>query len=79
MEEQVQPMNKSRIKHMPGRFELSAIARVQGFLSAYDTDQPAEILADIMHYCNSSGINFLGQVHLAESYVLEELSADSEV
>ena len=61
---------------MPGTFELSAILRVQGFLTAYDTDQPAEILADIMHYCNSSGIDFLGQVRLAESYVVEELSAD---
>ena len=79
MGEQVQPMNKSRIKLMPGTFELAAIQRVQGFLSAYDTDQPAEILADIMHYCNSSGINFLGQVHLAESYVVEELSADEAV
>ena len=76
MGEQVQPMNKSRIKHMPGTFEISAILRVQGFLTAYDTDQPAEILADIMHYCNSSGIDFLGQVRLAESYVVEELSAD---
>ena len=49
MGEQVQPMNKSRIKLMPGTFELAAIQRVQGFLTAYDTDQPAEILADIMH------------------------------
>ena len=64
---------------MPGTFELSAILRVRGYLSAYDTDQPAEILADIMHYCNSSGIDFLGQVRLAESYVVEELSADEEV
>ena len=61
---------------MPQTFELAAIERVRGFLSNYDTDQPAEILADVMHYCNSAGINFIGQVHLAESYVAEELSAD---
>jgi hypothetical protein len=45
-------------------------------LGNYDTDQPAEILADILHYCNNSGISILDQLRLAESYVEEELSVD---
>ena len=63
---------------MPGPFELQAIERVRGYLSNYDTNQPAEILADIMHYCNSAGVDFLDQVRLAESYVIEELSVDAD-
>lgn len=64
---------------MPGQFELAAIERVRGYLANYDTDQPAEILADILHYCNSSGINIYDQLRLAESYVEEELGADAEL
>jgi hypothetical protein len=62
---------------MPGTFEYLAIERVRGYLSNYDTDQPAEILADILHYCNNSGINIHDQLKLAESYVEEELSVDT--
>ena len=64
---------------MPGTFEASAIERVRGYLSNYDTNQPAEILADILHYCNSSGISIHDQLRLAESYVEEELSVDTEL
>jgi hypothetical protein len=64
---------------MPGHFELQAIERVRGYLSNYDTAQPAEILADILHYCNSSGINIQDQLKLAQSYVDEELSVDTEL
>ena len=61
---------------MPGIFESQAIERVRGYLGNYDTDQPAEILADILHYCNNSGISIHDQLRLAESYVEEELSVD---
>ena len=61
---------------MPGTFESQAIERVRGYLSNYDTDQPAEILADILHYCNNSGINFMNQLRVAEGYMEEELSVD---
>jgi hypothetical protein len=61
---------------MPGTFERSAIERVRGYLSNYDTNQPAEILADLLHYCNNSGINIHDQLVLAQSYVDEELSVD---
>ena len=59
---------------MPGTFEFLAIERVRGYLSNYDTNQPAEILADILHYCNNSGINIHDQLRIAEGYVEEELS-----
>jgi hypothetical protein len=59
---------------MPTTFEFLAIERVRGYLSNYDTDQPAEILADILHYCNNSGINIHDQLRIAEGYVEEELS-----
>jgi hypothetical protein len=61
---------------MPGTFEFLAIERVRGYLSNYDTNQPAEILADILHYCNNSGIDIHNQLRLAQSYVDEELSVD---
>jgi hypothetical protein len=61
---------------MPGTFEFLAIERVRGYLGNYDTDQPAEILADILHYCNNSGIDIHNQLRLAQSYVEEELSVD---
>ena len=64
---------------MPGLFESQAIERVRGYLGNYGTDQPAEILADILHYCNNSGIDFLDQLRLAEGYVAEELSVDTEL
>jgi hypothetical protein len=64
---------------MPGTFESSAIERVRGYLSNYDTNQPAEILADILHYCNNTGINIQDQLGLAQSYVDEELSVDTEL
>ena len=59
---------------MPATFEFLAIERVRGYLGNYDTDQPAEILADILHYCNNSGINIHDQLRIAEGYVEEELS-----
>jgi hypothetical protein len=64
---------------MPGLFESQAIERVRGYLANYGTDQPAEILADILHYCNNSGINIHDQLKLAQGYVDEELSVDTEL
>lgn len=50
-----------------------AINRVRGYLGNYDSDQPAEILTDILHYCRTYGIDFNDQLHIAEEYVNEEL------
>jgi hypothetical protein len=56
-----------------------AIARVKGYLVNYDTDQPAEILADIIHYCREMNIDLEYELDLAEQYVDEELSTDEEL
>ncbi len=50
-----------------------AINRVRGYLGNYDSDQPAEILADILHYCRTYGLDFDEQVYTAEGYVNAEL------
>lgn len=61
-----------------GYFVDNAVARVEEFLKKYDTDQPAEILADIIHYCQYHNIDFVTEVETANGYVLEELGADEE-
>lgn len=61
-----------------GYFVDNAVARVEEFLKKYDTDQPAEILADIIHYCRENNIDFVSEVELAMSYANEELSTDEE-
>lgn len=50
-----------------------SINRVREYFSNYDSEQPAEILADILHYCRTYGIDFDEQVFIAEEYVNEEL------
>ena len=56
-----------------------SVDRVERFLANYDTDQPAEILADIMHYCKAKGFDLAEQLNIAEDYVLEEQSFMEEV
>lgn len=59
-------------------FSEQAVERVNSYFKNYDTDQPAEIIADIVHYCQQKGINFYDEVELAVIYVSEELSYDAE-
>lgn len=56
-----------------------SVNRIDRFLANYETDQPAEILADIMHYCKAKGLDLAEQLNIAEDYVLEELSFMEEV
>lgn len=54
-----------------------AVDRVEQLLhnyDSYDTEMPAEILADIIHYCKVKGFDFADQLNIAESYVAEERS-----
>lgn len=51
-----------------------AVQRVENYLSNYDTGTPADILADIIHYCRANGIDFLDELDGAHGYVEEELS-----
>lgn len=59
-------------------FVKQAIARVQSYFKNYDTEQPAEILADILHYCRENDIDFEDELERAYGYVNEELSVDDE-
>ena len=59
-------------------FVKQALARVQSYFKNYDTEQPAEILADILHYCRENDIDFDEELDRAYGYVNEELSVDDE-
>lgn len=56
-----------------------AVNRIDQFLANYDSEQPAEILADIMHYCKANGYDIAEQMNIAQDYVLEEESMMEEV
>lgn len=61
------------------KFADEAIARVEAYFKNYDTEEVAEILADILHYVNKNNIDLHSQLALANQYVEEELSFDEEV
>ena len=56
-----------------------AVGRIDRFMHGYDSDHPAEILADIMHYCKAKGFDLAEQLSIAEGYVSEEESMMEEV
>lgn len=56
-----------------------ALNRVDRFLANYDSEQPAELLADIMHYCEAKGFDLAEQLNIAQSFVHEEQSMMEEV
>ena len=64
---------------MKSSFVESAIKRVEGYLNSYDTAQPAEIIADILHYCKRHSIDFAEETLKAEGYVQEEIGIDDEI
>lgn len=56
-----------------------AVNRIDRFMYGYDSEQPAELLADVMHYCREKGYDFAEQLNIAQSYVHEEQSMMEEV
>lgn len=60
-------------------FIQDAVDRIDRFMHSYDSEQPAEILADIMHYCKAKGYDLAEQLNIAEDFVLEEESMMAEV
>ena len=60
-------------------FEKLAVQRVEVMLMGGINERVADILADLIHYCNEWGIEFTDELMLAEQYVLEEQGVDSEV
>jgi len=57
-----------------------AVARVEGFLKSYDEQDVAELLADVLHYCESKAPDlwYCNVLDQARAYVDEELSFDEE-
>lgn len=56
-----------------------AVRRIDSIMYNYESDQPAEILADIMHYCKAKGFDLAEQLNIAEDFVMEEESMMEEV
>ena len=57
-------------------FIAEAIDRVESYFPNYDCHTPAEILADIIHYCRVKDIDFDEELRLAEGYADAELEMD---
>ena len=66
-------------------FKESAIQRVIKAMDSYDYDRPADLLADLIHFCDSQqGVDrgsdtFDEELRIAYSYVEDELGLDAEV
>ena len=66
-------------------FKESAIQRVIKAMDSYDYDRPADLLADLIHFCDSQqGVDrgsdtFEEELRIAYSYVDDELAQDAEL
>ena len=66
-------------------FKESAIQRVIKAMDSYDYDRPADLLADLIHFCDSQqGVDrgsdtFEEELRIAYSYVDDELGQDAEL
>jgi len=53
-----------------------AASRVRQLMKQTDMERPADLIADIMHYCRAEGIEFDAELNVAELYVSEEEGYD---
>jgi len=53
-----------------------AASRVRQLMKQTDMERPADLIADIIHYCRAEGIEFDAEVNVAELYVSEEEGYD---
>jgi Tfp pilus assembly protein FimT len=53
-----------------------ATSRVRQLMKQTDMERPADLIADIIHYCRAEGIEFDAEVNIAELYVSEEEGYD---
>lgn len=66
-------------------FKEQAIQRVIKAMDSYDYDRPADLLADLIHFCDSQqGVErgsdtFDEELRVAYSYVEDELGLDAEL
>jgi len=63
---------------MAGFSTMASMAanRVRQLMKQTDMERPADLIADIMHYCRAEGIEFDAEVNIAELYVSEEEGYD---
>jgi hypothetical protein len=63
---------------MAGFSTMASMAanRVRQLMKQTDMERPADLIADIMHYCKAEGIEFDAEVNIAELYVSEEEGYD---
>jgi hypothetical protein len=63
---------------MAGFSTMASLAanRVRLLMKQTDMDRPADLIADIIHYCKAEGIDFEAEVNVAELYVSEEEGYD---
>ena len=59
-------------------YKQLAVQRVEVMLMGGVNERVADILADLLHYCNEWGVDFTEELQLAERYVLDEHEVDSE-
>ena len=53
-----------------------AASRVRLLMKQTDMERPADLIADVIHYCRAEGIDFEAEVNVAELYVSEEEGFD---
>jgi Tfp pilus assembly protein FimT len=63
---------------MAGFSTMASMAanRVRQLMKQTDMERPADLIADIIHYCRAEGIEFDAEVNIAELYVSEEEGYD---
>jgi hypothetical protein len=63
---------------MAGFSTMASMAanRVRLLMQQTDMDRPADLIADVIHYCKAEGIDFDAEVNVAELYVSEEEGFD---
>jgi Tfp pilus assembly protein FimT len=63
---------------MAGFSTMASMAanRVRQLMQQTDVERPADLIADIIHYCRAEGIEFDAEVNVAELYVSEEEGYD---
>jgi hypothetical protein len=65
---------------MAGFNTMSSLAasRVRLLIQQTDMNRPADLLADVMHYCKEEGLDFQIELEAAGFYVQEEESFDAD-
>jgi hypothetical protein len=63
---------------MAGFSTMASMAanRVRLLMKQTDMERPADLIADVIHYCRAEGIDFEAEVNVAELYVSEEEGFD---